>query len=542
MRKRLVPWETVKHLKQCIIKGNAIDSGSVQTCVHKSTQQTASARSKVLDKAEYSLHKRTYSEEENAMRKTIHLMGMFVLIFSLFISLFPAVSFGEILTIRHAVKQTFGGGQSPDDARISGMAKAKREALEKAGTYIESLTVVQNSKVEKDEIIALTAGVLKAEVISQDNFATKDAFGIEIIVNVVVDTSVLEERVKKQLQDRTHLAQLKDTQKRETAILQKVAQLEVENRKLTAEKQSTEKLKKEFQQASDGLTAEAWFYKAQALRDGGKYTDPKKAIEYLSNAIKLQPGAFSAYHNRGITYFKLGQYRLAIEDFNETIRIEPNDADAYNGRGGTYVELDQYQRAIEDFNEAIRIKLDFDEAYYNRGIAYARLDQYQRAIEDYNKAISLQPDFADAYNNRGLAYAKLRQYQRAIEDFNEAIRIKPGFADDYNTRGFAYEQLSQYQLAVTDYTLAIHLKPDFAEAYYNRGNVYGRYLGQYQNAIEDYNEAIRLKPDYVSAYGNRGLAYLFQGNNNLGCRDAQKACALGDCKLLEFGKGQKVCR
>ena len=32
-------------------------------------------------------------EEENAMRKTIHLMGMFVLIFLLFISLFPAVSF-----------------------------------------------------------------------------------------------------------------------------------------------------------------------------------------------------------------------------------------------------------------------------------------------------------------------------------------------------------------------------------------------------------------------------------------------------------------
>ena len=456
--------------------------------------------------------------------------------------LLPVTAMGEILTIKHTVKQTFGGGQSADDARIYAMAKAKREALEKAGTYIESLTVVQNSKVEKDEILALTAGVLKAEVISQKNYHTEDAFGIEIVVNVVVDTSVLEERVKKQLQDRTHLTQLKDIQKREKELLQKVAVLEEENRKLSAKKQSTEKLKKEFQQASQGLTAVDWFYKAQALYVGDKLTDPKKAIEYLNNAIKLQPGAVSAYHNRGIAYFELGQYRLAIEDFNETIRLEPNDADAYNGRGATYVELDQYQRAIEDFNEAIRIKLDFDEAYYNRGIAYARLDQYRSAIEDFNEAIRIKPGFADAYGTRGHAYAKLRQYRSAIEDFNEAIRIKPGFTDDYNARGFAYEGLSQYQLAIKDYTMAIHLKPDFAEAYYNRGNVYGRYLGQYQNAIEDYNEAIQLKPDYVSAYGNRGLAYLFQGNNNLGCRDAQKACALGDCKLLEFGKGQKVCR
>jgi hypothetical protein len=91
-------------------------------------------------------------------------------IFLIILLLFPISAIGEIITIKQTVKQTFGGAQSPDDARISAMAKAKREALERAGTYIESLTVVQNAKVEKDEILALTAGVLKAEVISQKNY------------------------------------------------------------------------------------------------------------------------------------------------------------------------------------------------------------------------------------------------------------------------------------------------------------------------------------------------------------------------------------
>ena len=159
--------------------------------------------------------------------------------FLIVLLLFPVSAIGEIQTITHTVKQPFGGSQSPDDARIAAVAKAKREALEMAGTYIESLTVVKNSQVDKDEILALAAGVLKAEVVSQKNYHTKDAFGIEVIVNVVVDTSVLEERVKKLLQDRTHLTQLKDTQKREKELLQKVAQLEEENRKLTAKKQST---------------------------------------------------------------------------------------------------------------------------------------------------------------------------------------------------------------------------------------------------------------------------------------------------------------
>jgi tetratricopeptide (TPR) repeat protein len=44
-------------------------------------------------------------------------------------------------TITRTVWQPFGGSQSPDNARVAATAKAKRDALEQAGTYIESLTV-----------------------------------------------------------------------------------------------------------------------------------------------------------------------------------------------------------------------------------------------------------------------------------------------------------------------------------------------------------------------------------------------------------------
>ena len=369
--------------------------------------------------------------------------------FLIFLLLLPASATGEILIIKHTVKQTFGGSQSPDDARISAMAKAKREALEEAGTYIESLTVVQNSKVEKDEILALTAGVLKAEVISQENYASKDAFGIEIVVNVVVDTAVLEERVKKLLQDKTHLTQLKDIQKREKELLQKVAQLEEENHKLTAEKQSTEKLKKEFQEASDGLAAVDWFYKANALWNGKKLADPIKAIEYLNNAIKLQPNHANVYNNRGIAYASLGQYQLAIDDYNKAIRLEPDHASAYNNRGNAYANLGQHQQAIDDFNHVLRLEPNHASAYNNRGIAYFKLGQYKRAIVDYNKALRLEPDHANAYNNRGNAYFKLGQYKLAIDDYNKAIQLKPDDVAYYN-RGNAYFSQGNKKLGCRD--------------------------------------------------------------------------------------------
>jgi tetratricopeptide (TPR) repeat protein len=296
----------------------------------------------------------------------------------------PVTASSEILTIKHTVKQTFGGGQSPDDAKISAMAKAKREALEKAGIYLESLTVVKNSQVEKDEILALTAGVLKAEVISQKNYHTDDAFGIEIIVNVVVDTSVLEERVKKQLQDRTHLTQLKYTQRREKELLQRVAQLEEENRKLLSNKKSTQKLEKEFQKASQELTAVDWFNQAIAIFDRENHSSLKKAIEYLNNAIKLQSDA-AIYYNRGMAYYYLGQYQRATEDYSEAIRLKPDYVDAYNNRGIAYYDLGQYKRAIEDYSVAIRLKPDNTNAYNNRGNAYCGLGQYQKASRTITK-------------------------------------------------------------------------------------------------------------------------------------------------------------
>ena len=256
----------------------------------------------------------------------------------LLLTFFCMPAIGEVIKVTHSVKQTFGGGQSPDDARIAAMAKAKREALEKAGTYIESLTVVKNSQVEKDEILALAAGVLQAEVISQKNYHTDDAFGIEIVVNVVVDTSVLEERVKKQLQDKTHLKQLQDSQKREKELLRKVAELEEKNKQLMANKQSTENISKEFQQTSQGLTAEDWFRKAFGLWDGEKFTNPEKAIEYLDKAIKLEPDADGAYYNRGLAYYNLGQHQRAIEDYNKAIRLEQDYALA--GKWGQIFNLD----------------------------------------------------------------------------------------------------------------------------------------------------------------------------------------------------------
>ncbi len=146
-----------------------------------------------------------------------------------------------------------------------------------------------------------------------------------------------------------------------------------------------------------------------------------------------------------------------------------------------------------------------------------------------------------AYNNLASELAQRGKIPEAIDHYNKAIGMRPDMHLPYNGRGLAYHNLGQYHRAIDDYNHALRLKLDYAEAFYNRGNAYDE-LGQYQQAIHDYNEAIRLNPDYLEAYNNRGNTYFSIGNNEHGCRDAQKACILKNCRLLDFAQRKGLCR
>ena len=309
----------------------------------------------------------------------------------------PCISHAEIKTYTHTVKQSFGGSQSPDDARVAAVHKAKREALEKAGTYLESLTIVKNSMVEKDEILALAAGVLKAEVVSQENFHTKDAFGIIVVAKVDVDTSILEERVKKLLQDRELLKRHQESQKREKELLAKIKELEKENRKLStsppsADSQKKESLKKQFRETAQGLTAIEWLEKFYALHRSGKKVDLNQSLSYVNQAIRLDPNLDTAYSLRGGVYEKLGQYQRAIENYSQAIRLNPNDSFDYLLRGAIYEKLGQYQRAIENYSQAIPVSDTFYKSIYyvSRGCVYEKLGKFERACNDWRKACELE--------------------------------------------------------------------------------------------------------------------------------------------------------
>ena len=82
---------------------------------------------------------------------------------------------------------------------------------------------------------------------------------------------------------------------------------------------------------------EQWYNKALLLIDSKNRSDFGNAIEYLNQAIILNPDYVNAYRLRGELYARLERYALAIDDYDEIIRLKPNDGTAYNMRGEAYI-------------------------------------------------------------------------------------------------------------------------------------------------------------------------------------------------------------
>ena len=148
--------------------------------------------------------------------------------------------------------------------------------------------------------------------------------------------------------------------------------------------------------------------------------DNKKAVDEISEAIKLEPGYVNAYYYRSLAFSKMDEYENALSDIDKAILMAPDVFGYYNHRGLIYLYKKDYQKAIENLDKSLQIEPKNNVAFIYRGDAYRESEKYEEAVKDYTSALELNDTLISIHNNRGYSYYKLKDNKDACDDFKKA--------------------------------------------------------------------------------------------------------------------------
>ncbi len=91
------------------------------------------------------------------------------------------------------------------------------------------------------------------------------------------------------------------------------------------------------------------------VNEGNKLGNDERwteAIALYDQAILVDSEHAEAYNNRGYAYFKLGEYGRAIEDLSEAIRLKPKERGYWANRGLIYILIGRDEEGQRDLDQA----------------------------------------------------------------------------------------------------------------------------------------------------------------------------------------------
>ncbi len=124
--------------------------------------------------------------------------------------------------------------------------------------------------------------------------------------------------------------------------------------------------------------------------------DPKLALQYLENALTVDPQNINAIHSKAFFLQNNDRVPEALDLYREINILDPNYAPAFLNAGILYIELKEYEKAYEQFNILVGIAPTDHLGYFYRGYTLYLQDKLEDAKKDVEQSLVYDPDFKKA--------------------------------------------------------------------------------------------------------------------------------------------------
>jgi Tfp pilus assembly protein PilF len=120
---------------------------------------------------------------------------------------------------------------------------------------------------------------------------------------------------------------------------------------------------------------------------------PDKALEDFNAAIDIKPAFPAAFKNRALIYLMENDLPKALQDYNRYLEfmlscdngdrnVDSRISDALGNRGLIYYRMGQYQKALGDLDMAIKLNPSNPTNYFNRASVYQKTGRIAEAKKD----------------------------------------------------------------------------------------------------------------------------------------------------------------
>lgn len=246
-----------------------------------------------------------------------------------------------------------------------------------------------------------------------------------------------------------------------------------------------------------------------------KENDLNGAIDYYTEALKIDSEFNDALLNRAIVYERLNNLDLAIADYSKILEKGSNqDTLVYFQRGLAYLDNGEYYKGLNDAEQLLQMDDSNWKPYFLMGLVKEQLADLDGALEAFGKGLVLNPNNNDLLVNKATIHYYQKDYIDAENLLDQAEKNNPNEANIYNLRSMIAFEKENYQVAYDWVEKAITLNINEAYYYNNRG-LYRLFLDDLEKGLDDINFSLKKNPKNPFAWRNKGIYYYMKGDKSL---------------------------
>ncbi|WP_372365528.1 protein kinase [Candidatus Uabimicrobium sp. HlEnr_7] len=211
-------------------------------------------------------------------------------------------------------------------------------------------------------------------------------------------------------------------------------------------------------------------------------------------------------------YWVIGENKKALQLITQVIKISNDQAKYYRLRAQIYDKLNEVQLSKQDNGTANKIEQADIHKYLQKLKNFKKQQQWGKAIAITEEILLLYPSYADAYKERGKIFYHREDIVSAINDITQAIELQPSFTN-YHLQAKWLQKGGYHQDALTSYYTLLNYKKNME--FYEQILQLHCHLGEYDKAVTLYNEIAKINTITPSVILVMAKIYFYRNNFSL---------------------------